>query len=589
MIRCTIVETTSQAGESASRIARATVSETLTLGRAAACKIYLPDPRVRLEHAIVRRAEDGYLYLDGIGGSVLVNNEPLDTLRLEVGQQIVIGPFEFLVSEVVHGPNCQQVQLTLDFTHKPTEILHTESVRAKGGLRKSLFNLRTLSWVAALACLLLLLIQPVWQAYHPKEQTPDSARTNSDVMWNPGPLSSAHTPVGNDCKICHTKPFQRVKDSACTTCHKDTGPHITSHADLQAHTFGDQRCATCHREHQGEDGMKKVDASSCESCHANVKAFAPKTALPNVGDFGKDHPEFRLSMKVMATPITVQRVEMGPTLKEASGLKFPHDVHVSPKGIKSPVGPASTGGRVVLECASCHKLDSAKVRYQPIRMETACGECHRLGIDAQNPTRQVPHAKPSVVMDALHDSFAALALERNPGQLVTINSLLQGAQIQPASANNIAADRWVNDKTLAAAKDMFENPKGTCLTCHTIEKADSKTSASGQPDWKVQPVLSNDLWLPKSKFTHAQHSNAACESCHDAKQSKTSSDILIPPIATCRNCHTGPSALNVQTAQTTKVVNQCNNCHDFHAPVVHATFVAEKTRISGGQKANVAP
>ena len=82
MIRCTIVETTAQGGETASRVARATVSETLTLGRAAACKIYLPAPQVRLEHASIRRAEDGYLLLEGIGGAVLVDGRPQALVRL---------------------------------------------------------------------------------------------------------------------------------------------------------------------------------------------------------------------------------------------------------------------------------------------------------------------------------------------------------------------------------------------------------------------------------------------------------------------------------------------------------------------------
>ena len=97
MIRCTIVETTEQLGETASRIARATVSETLTMGRAAACKIYLPDPRVRLEHANIHRAEDGYVYLTGLGGSVQVDGESQDLIRLAPGQVIAIGPFEFAV------------------------------------------------------------------------------------------------------------------------------------------------------------------------------------------------------------------------------------------------------------------------------------------------------------------------------------------------------------------------------------------------------------------------------------------------------------------------------------------------------------
>ncbi len=578
MIRCTIVETTAQGGETASRVARATVSETLTLGRAAACKIYLPDPRVRLEHASIHRAEDGYLYLQGVGGAVQVDREPQDLIRLIPGQVILIGPFEFLVSDVAHGPDCPEPLLTLAFTHRPVEQTRADTARSQGGFRRSLIGLRNLSWFAALLCIVFLLVLPIWQAYQPMELLADGPPpTKLDVLWNPGPLSSAHKNIGNQCQNCHTKPFQRVRDYACVSCHQASGPHIAGHAALQAQVFAGQRCASCHKEHQGDDGMKKIDAMGCDNCHSNVKAFAPKTTLPNVGDFGKEHPDFRLTMAVGPPPAVPQRFEQNPALQETSGLKFPHDIHLSIKGIRSPNGPTKTGGRVVLDCRSCHQLDSAKVRYQPIRMEQACGSCHQLGIDAQNPNRQVPHAQPQVVVKALRDSFSAMVLEKNPSQVVTVNSLLQGPQIAAAAPLSSSAARWVNDKTLAAATDMFENPKGTCKTCHSIERV-AGNGADSAPDWKVQPILSNDHWLPKSKFSHVQHTSAACSSCHAAKQSKASTDILIPPIATCRNCHVGTSSRNLNVTLPDKVISQCSSCHDFHSPVVHASFAADKTR-----------
>lgn len=589
MIRCTIVETTSQDGQAASRVARAIVSETLSLGRGAACRIYLPDPRVRLEHATIQRAEDGYLYIQGTGGAVQVDGDPQDLIRLATGQAILIGPFEFVVAEIAHGPGCPQVLLTLNFTHKPVEQVRADAAQSAGGLRRSLLSLRTLSWSAALLCMLFLVALPVWQAYQPKERNTAAEMTGLDVFWNPGQLSSAHKTIGNQCKNCHTQPFQRVKDTACVACHKDAGPHIAGHADLQAQTFSSQRCATCHREHQGDDGMKKVDAISCESCHANVKAYAPSSKLQNVGDFGHEHPEFRLSMRVGPQPLAVASVERTPGLKESSGLKFPHDVHLAPKGIKSPNGPASTGGRVVLECSNCHQIDSAGVRYQPIRMDRDCGACHRLGVDAQNPTRQVPHAPPQAVVAALRDQFAALALEQNPSQVVTVNSLLQGPQIQAAVASNTPAARWVNDRTQAAAKDMFENPKGTCQTCHTIARMAETTPETAGAPWKVQPVLSTEHWLPKAGFSHAQHANASCVSCHAATNSKSSADILIPAIKTCRNCHTGTNTRDSNITRPDKVVSQCYSCHRFHSPVVHASFAADKARVARAEKTGAQP
>lgn len=589
MIRCTIVETTAQGGETASRVARATVSETLSLGRAAACKIYLPAPQVRLEHASIRRAEDGFLILEGMGGTVQVDGRAVDLVRLAPGQVILIGPFEFAVTDVDHGPDCTQPLLKLQFTHKPVSQTRADTAPSQGGFRRSLVGLRSMSWLAVLLFGLTLLALPLWQAYEPMALTLEGpAPVKLDAIWNPGPISSAHKNIGNQCQNCHTKPFQRVRDLACVSCHQSAGPHIPSHKSLQAKVFGGERCASCHKEHQGDDSMKKVDAVGCEQCHSNVQAVAPSSNLPPVGDFATAHPDFRLTMKVSANPDVLQRFAHTPTLQEASGLKFPHDVHLSILGVRSPGGPKGTGGRVVLQCNSCHQLDSAQVRFQPVRMEQACISCHQLGMDAQSPARQVPHAKPELVTQALRDRFSALVLEQTPSQVVTVNSLLQGPQIPAARALSSTAARWVQDKTLAAATDMFENPKGTCLTCHNITRG-AGPGAGGLPDWQVQPVLGNDHWLPKSKFAHAQHANATCSSCHAAAQSKASTDILIPPISTCRNCHIGTHRLNLNVALPDKVISQCNSCHDFHSPVVHASFAAGKATLPAPSQAASVP
>ena len=589
MIRCTIVENIAQGGETASRVARATVSETLTLGRAAACKIYLPAPQVRLEHACIRRAEDGYLLLEGVGGTVQVDGQALERVRLALGQIILIGPFEFVVFELVHGPDSTEPLIKLQFAHKPVPQTRADTAASQGGFRRSWLGLRSLSWLAALLLGLTLLALPLWDAYEPMALTLDGPPpVKLDAIWNPGPISLAHKNIGNQCQNCHTKPFQRVRDLACVSCHQSSGPHIPDHPNLQASVFAGQRCASCHKEHQGDDSMKKIDAVSCDQCHRNVRAVAPTTSLPNVGDFATEHPDFRLTMKVSTHPDVLQRFTHTPTLQEDSGLKFPHDVHLSIRGIRSPVGANGKGNRVVLQCSSCHQLDSAKVRYQPVRMEQACVSCHQLGVDPQSPNRQVPHAKPEIVVQALRDSYSALVLEKNPSQVVVVNSLLQGPQIPAAAARTSTSAQWVQDKTRAAATDMFENPKGTCLTCHTISRQDA-TGSDAMPQWVVQPVLGNDHWLPKSNFSHAQHANANCSSCHAAGQSKVSADILIPPIATCRTCHIGTHRRDLHVALPDKVVSQCDSCHNFHSPVVHASFSAAKTRALGPSGAASAP
>ncbi len=578
MIRCKIIETTRADADAGSRTARAVESDALSFGRAAASKIYLPDPRVRLNHASIERGEDGYLYVEGLGGPVLVDASAVQRVRVGEEQRIDVGPYAFTVTSVTHGPQVPQALVTLEVSHRAAGNAADSAHAERMARNRPLLSIRLWSWLLCLSIGVYLLAVPAWQAYHPvRSAAADvvSPPPAMDALWNPGTISSAHQGFGDDCKLCHTKPFVRVKDSACTACHMQVGPHVRAHGvaqvALQQEAFGGQRCASCHRDHQGVDGMKKIDAIGCVQCHGSIRAHAQTTTLPDIPSLAK-HPEFRLSLRSSDAPKEAVRIERTPQLQERSGLKFPHEIHLAAKGIKSPDGPTATGGRVVLECISCHHLDSAQVRYQPVTMGRDCIQCHRIGFDIQGKERQLPHAAPATVVAQLEDMYSALALEQFPAQVVTVNSLLLAPQTKPASTASATAAQWVQERTVAAATVLLDDPKGLCQTCHAVESsAEPAVAPGGVRTWKVRTVVSNNHWLPESKFSHAQHSTAKCASCHAATVSKTSDDILIPPVAVCRDCHADPRAGAVRI-DGTKVVSTCEACHSFHSPVMHASL-----------------
>ncbi|MFO1193518.1 MAG: cytochrome c3 family protein [Rhodoferax sp.] len=586
MIRCKLVEYTNpDASQTQARMDRAVAGEVLGIGRAASCRIYLPDPRVRLEHAAIRRAEDGYLYLDA-AGPVFVNQRAQTNVRLAVGQKITIGPYDFIVDSLEDGPGQPGARLTLSFALRagagdaPTQVQN----EALGGLRPAWINRRRLAWLLSLVMLVVAGL-PVWHAYHPPDQPLPFAtapgwqteavhwvRANTarlDTFWNPGPVSSAHQTFANDCRSCHDQPFARVADTACASCHKTTGTHVADRRLDQA-AFQGQRCASCHKEHQGAAGMRTVDAVGCAQCHGNLRAYAPQSTLPDVSDFGRQHPPFRLSVRLPGEPPQVQRVAQTPALRNDTGLKFPHDIHLARAGIQSPTGPASTGGRVVLECANCHRPDASGARFEPVRMARDCQGCHRLSVDPQAPEREVPHAPVAEVAVAVREVYAALAVDRIPVSLVTVNSLLQRPQAQPAPAVTMSAGRFVQQQSERALFSMMEGPQGVCKTCHQVDRLAGGTRAGGGtpalPAWQVRPIVSTDHWLPKSRFSHVQHQNARCTDCHDAAGSKSAADILIPDLASCRTCHAGPKA------EAPRVASGCDSCHGFHAKVAHPAF-----------------
>ena len=105
------------------------------------------------------------------------------------------------------------------------------------------------------------------------------------------------------------------------------------------------------------------------------------------------------------------------------------------------------------------------------------------------------------------------------------------------------------------------------------------------PAWDVAPVYINQHWMPLSRFDHGAHANETCESCHSAKTSLVSSDILMPDIASCQTCHGDERTDD-------KLVSVCLDCHSFHLdrfdPMVQ--FSAELERQSSMLSANsIAP
>jgi hypothetical protein len=247
-------------------------------------------------------------------------------------------------------------------------------------------------------------------------------------------MSAGHVGFGDDCSSCHQVPFVQVRDQACTDCHVGIGPHVAN-AALQSEVFGEVRCASCHRDHKGLEGLAQGDAAQCVDCHRDVQAHAPGSMLADIHDFALDHPAFRLSLARADGGVDRVAQDDPALAQEASGLKFPHDVHLAPEGVKSPRGD------VKLECASCHVPDSAGVRFEPIAMQAHCADCHRLDFEPAVTTRQVPHGPPREVMTTLREFYSAISLGEVPVDVVTIEGMMRRPPGKPDAGERPRAVR----------------------------------------------------------------------------------------------------------------------------------------------------
>jgi hypothetical protein len=96
-------------------------------------------------------------------------------------------------------------------------------------------------------------------------------------------------------------------------------------------------------------------------------------------------------------------------------------------------------------------------------------------------------------------------------------------------------------------------------------------------------VLQHSRYFTLGWFSHADHQEEKCASCHGAGTSRNSSDLLLPGISKCRDCHLG------EDSRKAKVPSGCAMCHSYHprkgAPAQAALMAAQAKNERAGELA----
>lgn len=535
MISCLLIRVThDQRGLPASSKVRI-AGESIEIGRGTACQIHLPDPRVGLLHATVRRSEDGALWIRSADDALIsINGCAEQVAMLGPGMRIGIGPYLITV-----GPATADVDLSLS-VGMPESLADGLSVNGAAPLTLSDLGLSTRKLGLGLAALILLafLVLPmlprlsatfdVWQAKLPVTLT---------ESLSPGALSTGHGVFGQQCSACHEQAFQAVTDSACSKCHEQTALHLAAD-DVHEGAFRDLRCADCHPAHQGKMNAMGSGMAQCVNCHRKQD-----TSVANFKDFGSAHPGFQLTLPV-GGELKRFRQNENKTPPEESGLKFSHKAHLVKNGISTPEGIT------VLTCRSCHKLEESGIHFAPMKMEMTCQQsrCHKLR--ATEPVAgAIPHGSEREAMNKLRN-FYTNWLADAPANMKECGTLEKTGNIVKRTLD--CADMLAR-KHAAATLFRSTGEKLQCPLCHEITETDRK-----DVPWKVTPPRLNRDWQPRATFTHAKHETMNCADCHDKANSQSSEDHSFPRIEKCRECHTG------MNSQAGKIKSNCESCHRFH-------------------------
>ena len=543
----------------------------IRIGRAADCDIAVEDLAVNPEHLRLTRSGARHVAIEALSGlGFELNGRRTEQAEMDAaaGGEIRIGSHRITLGydPAGEGTVILTVVRTGELSHS---ALDREEAKAFS-LRGLIPGRRLSAWGFALIVLAAFLAAPIYAYMQWRGVEERPARFHADQSWTSGPLSSAHASLARDCQSCHVDAFVAVRDNACTACHDDAHAHAP--ADRIANARGTPtgwraasirvaqwfnrpqgRCVECHTEHEGAGRMPATAQQFCTDCHADLSTRLTDTRLGDAGDFGTAHPQFRprIATAPGATP-HYERAEWRPGLRDQTGLKFPHNLHLSTTGGVARMARSLGQGRG-LECASCHRPTSDGVRFQPVDMERDCQSCHSLTFETVgNQRRTLRHGMPGQVVADLYAYYRSTPptrpielggmARRRPGQYAegqVYNAYFRERSVRPTRADD-------------AVRAVFSRG-GACYDCHTIF-----APGRGGSNWRVMPVHQTARYLNHGWFDHRPHEEERCTTCHEATRSGASSDLLIPGIATCRECHGGEGS-------RADVPSSCAMCHEYHS------------------------
>jgi hypothetical protein len=430
-----------------------------------------------------------------------------------------------------------------------------------------------------------------------------------DAFTNPGPISSVHASATfseihtkisgertSNCAACHDGVKEGVEswhhkaveaflggltpanllkkgpveaslmDKNCLSCHQGKNLHQPN----MATTFA---CQECHKEHMTSGFMLEVESQSCTACHGSSEIMAASGEIgrsmsphafpglissddsrvatrkrPEKGytqvitAFHKDHPEF-------------QQIREGT--KDESSLKFNHAVH-----LKTGSMPRT------LNCSDCHERD-AKGEYQkPITYEAHCIECHTLQFDpettaeAGKPGIYLPHGDPYYVraflrsLNIQYEEYARTheGISSRDELSAYVKEKKVGIEKLYVTGENLERSVFFANMK-GGTPGGLRAPYAGCATCHEVSEP---VNANATPI--IKKVSPPDRWMTLGKFNHDLHQKGlSCLDCHQVMTSELTSDLNLPSIKSCVECHSPQGGID----------HRCTSCHTYHNEITN--------------------
>jgi len=564
--------------------------QTISIGREQDSDLSFDDLLVSLRHASLALDDQGNVFLDLVDDNSATVNGMFVSGRqnpVSINDIVRIGSYSLTVEEVIKSEKTVTIALEKIIVEE-VEANHISSTDTFK-LVSTLPSKRVLSWAFLSLIFIFFLAFPILSHLGQGSSIISKVPLASNVVWKSGPLSLGHKNLENDCKTCHMEPFSAVKDATCLSCHGRTNNHASADVlEVAGHSSGffgtgldeisqafgrdPERCASCHVEHSGSSNILPRAEGLCTDCHEKLEETVPHAQLDNITSFGKDHPQFRPNVIVQPSfdsPQT-ERVSLDESPQGFSGLNFSHNLHLSNDGNVAAMAdnlPKKFGFEDGVSCQNCHAAESGGALFQPVTMQENCSMCHSIVFDTDNGfDRTLRHGEPKDVIASMRDFYLVKTFTgtRNAGTTTNTSTRRRpgrAAETRRATLLSSASSQ-AEDLMAAKVRGIFSEG-GSCYGCHTIIKPSNPASL----DFKVMPVSLDDNFYSASTFSHKDHllENTDCTSCHDVGSSTKSSDVMLPKIEVCQDCHLDYESYKTETNQKYGLFpSNCSTCHEYH-------------------------
>jgi hypothetical protein len=402
-----------------------------------------------------------------------------------------------------------------------------------------------------------------------------------DVV-SPGPLSSAHAAIENQCTLCHV-PLQGTPDAKCLACHTVLARQITAKRGYHSGIVTTP-CTSCHQEHKGRHHAIAPEPENFDHRLAKFELLGKHRELKCASCHQTTGPAKWTGLGTTCISCHVDKVHRGSLGSSCASchsnerwkpVAYQREDHTT----------SMKGGHAAATCVDCHKSGARLAK------QLACTVCHKPPHPGASVTRGCTtcHEVASWNKTTYAHSFPS--------------SKLPGTHLQSTCLSchpGFTFERTSFRCARCHEKDIKHEPLGPCDKCHSASTWESPTidhstasigfALSGKheqvacaqchtkPGPGSKTLQSFKVASTKCASCHAIPAHGdfgKCESCHQttgfAPSSFRHDSTRMPLIdkhqqVACQNCHAAKVA-----AAPSDVVQACNTCHvDTH----HGQFVS---------------